>query len=210
MQAVLMTRVGALIAQIAVHDLVRHGFHVVLIVGAVLLAQRFAHRAIDRMVRRAITSVGFPTPEAERKREDTLIRIIDDTIRVVVWFIGAFFLLAELGVSTAPFIAAAGTLGLALSIGGQHCTRDLIAGVCITFEDQFRVGDRVCMNGITGVVHDFSLRITVIRDDTGAVHYVPNGTIATMANHRDAEPALTEQSPQSHAAPTVSAVAQTF
>lgn len=181
----IMADLTAFVTAAASNDIVRHGFRISLIVAAVVLTERFAHRAIERIVRRAITSEHFNSPEAERKREDTLIGIFDGTMRVIAWSIATFFFLTELGVSVAPFITVAGTLGLAISIGGQHVTRDVLAGICITFEDQYHVDDRVCINTITGVVTDMTLRVTVIRDEHGATHYVQHGLITAVANFRD-------------------------
>ncbi len=177
--------INSFIVAAATNSIIRHGFTIAIIVIAVILTSRFAHRAIERMVRHAITPAHFDSADAERKREDTLIRIIDGVFRVVAWFIAVFFLLKELGMNTTPFVTAAGVLGLAVSIGGQHFTRDVIAGVCLTVEDQYRVGDTIRINGIMGIVQRITLRITVIRDTEGVDHYFPNGLISTVANLRD-------------------------
>ena len=184
----MMATTAAFVTTIAANSIVRHGFRIAVIVIAVIVIERFAHRAIERIVRRAVTPDRFDSPEAERTREDTLIRIFDGTAHVIAWFIAIFFILTELGVSVTPFITAAGTLGLAMSIGGQHFTRDLIAGMCITYEDQYRVGDVVCINGITGVVKDLTLRITVLRDADNVEHYLQHGLITTVANFRERGP----------------------
>ncbi|MBI4450002.1 mechanosensitive ion channel [Candidatus Uhrbacteria bacterium] len=181
----MLLKLTALATSVAGNAVVRHGVSIALIIGAAILTQRFAHRAIERMVRRAITAKEYASSEAERKREDTLIRILDGVARVVAWSIAAFFVLTTLGVSTTPFVTAAGVLGLALSIGGQHVTRDLIAGMCLIFEDQYRVGDIVRINGVAGAVKDVTLRVTVLRDDDGTTHYFPNGLITTVANLRE-------------------------
>lgn len=169
----------------AANGMAQGGLKVVGIILAAILTQRFAHRAVERMVRRAITTQAFASTEAERKREDTLIHVLDGAIRFLAWFVAAFFLLTTLGVTTTPFVTAAGVVGLALSIGGQHVTRDFIVGVWMTIEDQYRVGDAVRINGISGVVKDMTLRVTVLRDDDGALHYVQHGLITSVMNLRE-------------------------
>ncbi|MBI2483490.1 mechanosensitive ion channel [Candidatus Uhrbacteria bacterium] len=196
----------ALAKQITENEMVRHAATIAGIILAALLAQRFAHRTIERMVRRAITSERFGSQDAERRREDTLIRILDGTVRFFAWFIALFFVLLELGVSTTPIVTAAGTIGVAFGIGGQHFMRDLIAGICITFEDQYRVGDIVCINEVTGVVQDITLRITILRDVDQKVHYFSHGTITTVINLREWA-AHAKASPSGHA-PEVSAPPQ--
>lgn len=158
------------------------GIAIIVIVAAAFAVLWFLHHAIERTVRRALRPEHFASLEAERKREDTLIRILDGTTRVIVWFIAAFLVLVELGVSTTPFLTAAGTLGLAMSIGGQHFTRDVIAGACLIFEDQYRVGDQVTINTVTGTVVDITLRITVLADERGVRHTFPHGLITATAN----------------------------
>jgi small conductance mechanosensitive channel len=45
------------------------------------------------------------------------------------------------------------------------------------------VGDIVSVAGATGVVDAINLRTTVLRDNDGRVHVVPNGTIVVVTNH---------------------------
>jgi small conductance mechanosensitive channel len=49
-------------------------------------------------------------------------------------------------------------------------------------ENQIRVGDSVEVGGKTGLVEEVTLRYVRLRDIEGAVHYVPNGVIATVTN----------------------------
>ena len=53
----------------------------------------------------------------------------------------------------------------------------------ILVENQYRVGDVVQINrDVAGVVEYLSLRMTILRDLEGRVHYVPNGTIELATN----------------------------
>ena len=60
--------------------------------------------------------------------------------------------------------------------------RDLIGGFFLILENQVRVGDVVAINGIGGLVEAINLRTTILRDEEGTVHVVPNGAITTLAN----------------------------
>ena len=46
-----------------------------------------------------------------------------------------------------------------------------------------RTGDVVRIADVTGTVENLSLRRTVIRDDDGVVHSVPNGSIGVVSNY---------------------------
>ena len=73
-------------------------------------------------------------------------------------------------------------VGAGVGFGAQNLVRDLIAGIVILSEDQYSVGDRVTLLATTGTVQDVQLRVTVLRDDEGVIHYVPNGQIAVASN----------------------------
>ncbi|MBI4543459.1 MAG: mechanosensitive ion channel [Gemmatimonadetes bacterium] len=81
-----------------------------------------------------------------------------------------------------PLLAGAGLVGLAVTIGGQTVVRDFITGFFLLIEQQFAVGDRVRIGGIEGVVHRITLRMVVLRDDRGALHYIANGSISAVSN----------------------------
>ncbi|KKU93991.1 MAG: Potassium efflux system KefA protein / Small-conductance mechanosensitive channel [Candidatus Jorgensenbacteria bacterium GW2011_GWA1_48_13] len=72
-------------------------------------------------------------------------------------------------------LAAAGIAGLAFGFGGQYLIRDIISGLFIVMENQYRVGDVVCFDGTCGLIEDISLRMTTLRDLDGVVHHVPHG-----------------------------------
>jgi small conductance mechanosensitive channel len=90
--------------------------------------------------------------------------------------------LSELGVNIGPVLAGLGVAGLAFGFGGQYLIRDLIAGVFIIMENQYRVGDVARVGDIAGLVEDINLRRTVLRDLDGIVHTVPNGEIRVASN----------------------------
>ena len=88
----------------------------------------------------------------------------------------------EFGVSIGPLLAAAGVAGLALGFGGQYLIRDLISGLFIITENQYRIGDVVSFDGDSGSVEDITLRMTTLRDLNGTVHHIPHGEIKRVSN----------------------------
>jgi small conductance mechanosensitive channel len=49
-------------------------------------------------------------------------------------------------------------------------------------ENQYRVGDVVCLGDTCGLVEDITPRITILRDLDGTVHHIPNGEITKASN----------------------------
>jgi len=91
-------------------------------------------------------------------------------------------ILSELDIPIGPILAGFGIAGIAVGFGAQYLIRDLIAGVFILLENQYRVGDVARIADIAGLVEEVNLRKTVLRDLDGIVHHVPNGEIKVASN----------------------------
>jgi small conductance mechanosensitive channel len=118
----------------------------------------------------------------ERKRIETLMRVFRYIATVVIGAITIMLVLSEVGISIAPILATAGVAGLAVGFGAQSLVKDYFTGFVMILENQIRVGDSIEVGGKTGLVEEVTLRYVRLRDIEGAVHYVPNGVIATVTN----------------------------
>jgi small conductance mechanosensitive channel len=103
--------------------------------------------------------------------------------RAVIVIVVIIMVLDEVGVPVAPVLAGFGIAGVAVGFGAQYLIRDLIAGIFIIMENQYRVGDVVKVADTAGLVEYITLRKTVLRDLDGIVHHVPNGEIKTASNY---------------------------
>ncbi|MGB4291586.1 MAG: mechanosensitive ion channel family protein [Bacteroidales bacterium] len=162
--------------------LLSHGIKIVLIAVAAWILNRIISRIIDRAVRIAVVRDETMTVEAERQREDTLIRIFTGAISIVIIIIAVLMILKEAGLDIGPMLAGAGIVGLAVGFGGQYLIRDIITGLFIILENQYRIGDVININDKSGVVEDISLRKTTLRDINGTVHHIPHGEIKIVSN----------------------------
>jgi small conductance mechanosensitive channel len=159
-----------------------HGVRILVILIGAYLVRRFGGMLIDKIIRKAVVSKGFLTPEAEKKREDTLIAVFEGALKVVIWAAVILMVISELGVNIGPLLAGAGVVGLAIGFGAQYIIRDFFTGLFIILENQYRVGDVICIGDKCGMVENINLRMTVIRDADGAVHHIPNGEIKIATN----------------------------
>lgn len=159
-----------------------HGIRIVIIFIAVFVLNKFIRIFLDKLIRKAIISDKFLSKEAEEKRENTLITIFSNAFKIIIWLTAAMIILSELGIEIAPVLAGAGIIGLALGFGAQYFIRDVISGLFIILENQYRVGDVVCFEKTCGEVENITLRMTVLRSLDGTAHYVPNGEIKKTSN----------------------------
>lgn len=167
---------------IAMPWLMTHGLKILAIFVGFLIVRKFSGKVIETVVKKAVVSDHFLGKAAEEKRENTLIRIFDGLLTVVISLVALMMVLSEIGVAIGPLLAAAGIAGLAFGFGGQYLIRDIISGLFIIIENQYRVNDVVCFDGTCGLVEDISLRMTTLRDLDGTVHHVPHGEIKKVSN----------------------------
>lgn len=162
--------------------LLSQGLRIMIIVIAAYILNIILSRIISRTVRVAVVPDNTLSKEAEKKREDTLIRIFNGVLKVVIMLLALLMILQESGIEIAPLLAGAGIVGLAVGFGGQYLIRDLISGMFIILENQYRIGDVVNINSTGGMVEDISLRMTTLRDLNGTVHHIPHGEIKIISN----------------------------
>jgi moderate conductance mechanosensitive channel len=116
------------------------------------------------------------------QRVETLTRVTGSVARAIIWCSTVVLLLGTIGISVAPVIAGASIAGVAVGFGAQSIVKDFFSGFFILFENQFGVGDTVTVAGITGMVEQMTLRITVLRDAAGTAYFIPNSNIGNVAN----------------------------
>ncbi len=101
---------------------------------------------------------------------------------LVIFGVTGAIILGDLGVNLAPILASAGVVGIAVGFGAQNLVSDFLAGAFMLLEDQYGVGDIITVADVTGTVEAVSLRVTTIRDVSGVVWYIRNGTITKTGN----------------------------
>jgi small conductance mechanosensitive channel len=149
------------------------------IVVAAWIGILIANRSIRTL--RVRISTRFEDREA-LKRAETLGRVFRYLASVVITVVAVMLVLAELGVSVAPILGAAGVVGLAVGFGAQSLVKDYFTGFFLLLENQIRQGDVVRLGDHAGLVEEVTLRYVQLRDYDGNVHFVPNGTISTVVN----------------------------
>lgn len=157
---------------------------VVLIVIGGVIAMRIVTFSVPRLVESNIRARANVTLEEEiQKNIHTLSDIVVDTSRAAIVLLTIFLALSQIGVDLAPLLVAAGAIAVGVGFAVQNLIRDVLGGIFITLENQYRVGDVVSIAGIAGLVEDINLRRTLLRDLDYRQHTIPNGQITTTTNY---------------------------
>ena len=88
----------------------------------------------------------------DERRIETLARMFRYVATVLITLVAGMLVLSELGISIAPFLGAAGVVGIAVGFGAQSLVKDFFSGFFMLLENQIRVGDAVELAGKLGVV----------------------------------------------------------
>ena len=153
------------------------------IVGVLVIAFILARllRKLSRDLSELSNRQGLSTAlRAQQLR--TLSSVIYSVGLGAIVFLAAMQILPLLGINMGPLLASAGVVGLAIGFGAQTLVRDFINGFLILVENQYDLGDTVRIAGVQGAVEAMTLRRTVLRDDTGALHTVPSSEIKVVSN----------------------------
>ncbi|MEA1909588.1 MAG: mechanosensitive ion channel family protein [Patescibacteria group bacterium] len=160
------------------------GFKILIIIAVGFIAQAFISRVLYRLLESAaLKGVAKQRSTAGRqKRISTLHEVLSKTVAVVIFVSILLILFTEFGINITPILAGAGVVGLAVGFGAQDLIKNLLHGIFILAEDQYSEGDIISVAGVGGVVEDFDLRRTVLRDLDGTQHHIPNGEIIVASN----------------------------
>jgi small-conductance mechanosensitive channel/predicted nucleic acid-binding Zn-ribbon protein len=179
-------KVAALESPLSPQNLLRwgvlHGPRILgIIVGMVVIL--WVSRLVEKRVVVLVTRRGEQGTMAEREnRAKTLLGVFHNAVRVAVIPAGILMVIAELGVNIVPLLGGAAVAGLAVAFGAQNLIRDYFTGFMILLENQYGVNDVVKIADTSGLVERVTLRMTVLRDLEGIVHFIPNGHITTVSN----------------------------
>ena len=162
---------------------------VVLVVA--IIAKAILSAATRRVVRTVIGGVSkvqradLDQVLAEQRlaaRTKTIASVLDNFATWLITITAIVMVLSELGVNVGALIAVSTVIGAAIGFGAQTLVKDLISGLFIVFEDQYGVGDRVQLDGVTGVVERVGLRVTEVRDENAVLWFIRNGEILKVGN----------------------------
>lgn len=154
-----------------------HGIKIILILIAAIFINRFLKAFLEKAI---IKQIKNRIDGEKRKRAETLISVFGGTLNFIIWITAILMILPEFGVNIAPILAGLGLIGLAIGMAAKGIISDFISGLFILLEGQYHVGDKVKIAGIEGQVKEITLRRTIIKDEAGLLHLIPNGQIKAI------------------------------
>ena len=150
------------------------GLKIIFVVILMILALKLVDNFTEKLIKNFVSSNYDSELE---KRVHTLRTMTKSILDVLILAVGSMIILEKLGINIGPMLAAAGVVGLAVGFGSQRLVEDLISGFIILIGDQIRVGDVIKIGDKSGLVEKVDLKMVVLRDVEGSVHFIRNGKI---------------------------------
>ena len=161
------------------------GVNVLGILIGLLLVRLLVTRVFARLIRTAAVRAARARQEDEsvvQRRVDTLLSTLGWVFTIFLALVGLALVMDQFDVQISALVAGVGVVGIAVGLGAQTLIKDVINGVFILVEGQYAVGDVVNVAGIGGQVIEITPRRTVLRDQDGNVHIIPNSAITVATN----------------------------
>lgn len=138
------------------------------------------------LVKNLIREYGLPlASRTDTDVDERVVRLLDLTAIYVIWIGGVLIALRELGIEVTAFLASLGIAGLAVALAAKTILSNVLAGVTLTADRNFRVGDRIEVGDYIGDVLAINLHKTVIRTRSNEIVMIPNDVLGTevIVNH---------------------------
>lgn len=109
----------------------------------------------------------------------TTSHMISLIAQIVLWSLGALFVLSNLGVEVTSLLAGLGIGGIAIAFALQGILSDLFASFSLYFDKPFRIGDFIVIGTDSGTVEKIGIKSTRIRTLQGEELVVSNAELTT-------------------------------
>lgn len=162
-----------------------NGVNVLGILVGLFLLRWLVTRVVSKVIRTAALRAGrarMEDDELVERRVNTLLSTLGWLFTIFLALLGTALILDQFDIQISALLAGVGVVGIAVGLGAQTLIKDVINGIFILVEGQYAVGDVVNVAGVGGQVIEITPRRTVLRDQNGHVHVIPNSAITVATN----------------------------
>jgi small conductance mechanosensitive channel len=138
-----------------------------LLATLVLVLSFIASRFLKRFIKKTLLQL---------TKNVTVVDVLANIIVVIFMSIMLFVALSILNLDDAftALLGTAGVLGLAVGLALQDPLVNLFSGILMSVRENYTVGDLVETNGYFGLIHQITLRTTIVLTNQGQEVVIPN------------------------------------
>ena len=113
---------------------------------------------------------------------ETVCQLLVSLLRYAGYISVVFVTLYMFGVDTTGVLASLGAFSVMVGLGAKNLITDILAGVSIIMEKDYKVGDIVSIGGFCGKVTNIGIRTTKVEDIDGNVKIFYNSGVSGVIN----------------------------
>ena len=117
------------------------------------------------------------------KRKKTIISLLKNITKYLLLIVFGLEILKMYGINTSSILASLGIISAVIGLAFKDIMTDFLSGIFILFDNQYKIGDLVEINGFQGEVVSFGLRTTKVKAFTGEVMIVSNSSFKQIINY---------------------------
>lgn len=153
------------------------GFNIATVTSSIMLMSMvFAIRYLLEIIFLGISK--YLSPKGK-----TIYLLLKSSIAYIGFVVIIIYTLSMCGINTATLVGGVGVAALIFSIGANSLIGDVLAGIFMTFEGDFMVGDMVVIGDFRGTVIDIGIRTTKLMDNiTKDIRTISNSKIVELTN----------------------------
>jgi MscS family membrane protein len=116
-----------------------------------------------------------------RSLSDMVVPASMRSLKGVILLLVTVYIVYQIGAgeSLSRFLTGLGVAGLAASLAAQDTLKSFLSTLLLIGERSFKIGDKIAVAGVEGVVEQVGFRATRLRTSDGSLLTIPNSTIAS-------------------------------
>jgi len=118
-----------------------------------------------------------------KKKQNTLKAFFTNMVRFIIVLLTGLLVLEVFGFDTGVIITSLGAVTVVIGLAFQDLLKDFIAGISLTFQNSYNVGDTITVNGFKGEVISMGMKATKLKAASGDILIINNGAINEIINH---------------------------
>ncbi len=115
-------------------------------------------------------------------RGETICRLLSSFVKYATLIGMVYYALLLIGIDGTTLLASAGILSVAVSLGARDLVEDILSGLFIIFEGEFRVGDIITVGDWRGTVLEIGVRTTKVEEPAQNVKVIRNSDMNNVIN----------------------------
>lgn len=132
---------------LSLHSILDRSVEVFVVIVSTILAIRLLTYSIEYLIK-----IYWLNYHRDNQNIEQSIDALVPAIRVVIWGIGAIFLLDNIGFDISAIVASVGIGGVAIALASQGLLQDLFSYFAILFDRPFELGDFISVGDYVGTI----------------------------------------------------------